>query len=103
MWTYGYVEWECDAESVNEKDPTLHPVDVILGECVTFSQAVTELLKWVQNEMNEAEEYEMDNWSILEAGIRDIHDDPGIMDDPDQWEDASFYDQYGTEFYVQMV
>lgn len=103
MWVFGYTEWDCDEGSENEKDPTLHPIDVTLGEERTFAQAVTGLLKWCQNQANEAEEYEMENWSVLEADIRDIHDDPGIMGDADQWEDLTFTDQYGTEFYIQEV
>lgn len=102
MWVFGYTEWETDYNA-DCQDPTFTPVDHDLGEVRTFSQAVSELLKYVQNEMNEAEEYEMDNWSKLEADIRDIHDDPGIMSDPDMWEDTTFYDQYGTEFYIQQI
>lgn len=103
MWAFGYTEWDCDEGSENEKDPSLHPIDVVLGECVTFSQAVSELLKYVQNQLNEAELYQMECWQLLESDIRDIHDDPGIMNDSDQWEDQTFYDIYGTEFYVQEV
>jgi len=103
MWTYGYTEWDLTDKMDTSADPCMSPIEVILGEERTFAQAITNLLKWVQNEMNEAEEYEMDNWSALEADIRDIHDDPGIMNDPDQWEDTTFNDSYDTEFFIQEV
>jgi hypothetical protein len=103
MWTFGYTEWEITENEENSSDPCLSPIKVVLGEERTFSQAISGLLKYVQNCLNEAEEYELECWQALEADIRDIHDDPGIMDDPDMWEDETFTDIYGTEFYIQEV
>ena len=41
----------------------------------------------------------MQHFERILADISDIKDDPGIMDDPDQWEDMEFTDDKGEITY----
>jgi len=77
-WSYGIYNEDTDEH-------------FLLVEDVTFPQAIRELLKLAEED-NETKE--------LISNIREIADDPGIMDDPAQWEDFDFY---GPNDYIWFV
>ena len=68
--------------------------ETILEEEVSFKKGINVLYRYVgnllkRNENNE--DVDLDAYEVLLADISDIKDDPGIMDDSDQWEDEDFY------------
>lgn len=68
--------------------------DTVLKEDVTFESGVNVLYRYVgnllkRNENNE--DVDLDAYEAVGGEISDIKDDPGIMDDPDQWEEMEFY------------
>jgi len=89
MWSFGYTD------PISED----HPIDVFWGEASTFREAVSELHDMVEKMASEAESYEEDHFGQVISDIRTILEDPGIMYDPDQWEDKEFTDNYGEIVY----
>lgn len=88
MWSFGYTN-----PLSSHQDDT--DGDVLFGEENTFSEAIRQLHENVLFEVKSAEEYEIMAYEQLLIDISDIMDDPGIMDDPDQWEDQTFTFQIG--------
>lgn len=79
--------------SVGFKTTELNATDVRLTEVSTFRAGmdfleahIVAILDNLGKTDNLREEY-----VTLLADIQDISHDPGIMDDPDQWEDEDFY------------
>lgn len=93
MWVFGYVDRfseEC-------------ALDVSMGESDTFPAAVSELWDYVRNELDSAEEYEVSNWEVLKKDIYELRHNLAEVDNPEESDDVSLYDSYGTEFYIQRV
>lgn len=91
-WSFGYTD-----PFGNEN----YAVDVIYGEETTFALAVKGLYESVLFEASRAESYMDDHYAQVLADISGTMDDPGIMDDSDQWEDMSFHDEIGEiEYWV---
>lgn len=76
-WSAGYTV------DMNEK--TQLGVDTPLGDFAKFTDAIRALHAYATLLDEHVEECE-----TLIADIDDIRKDPGIMDDPDQWEDMDF-------------
>jgi hypothetical protein len=89
MWIYGHTDYS--------GEPYL---DVVLGEESDFPSAVAGLVKYVRDQQDDTV---WDAYATLMDSILIIHDDPGIMGDPDIWEDMTFYDSYDNEWYVLNV
>jgi len=70
----------------------------------TFGHALRTMLKEAQERTNDAydnNDHETGKmYEVLVADIRDIADDEGIMDDPDMWEEQTFYLDDDTEWYI---
>lgn len=81
MWSFGYTD------TIGDNGP----VETVWGEETTFSAAIRQLRENVLFEAKEADESESEAYEVLIADISDIADDPGIMDDPDQWEEEDFF------------
>lgn len=79
-WSVGFTTHEADAP------------DVTLVEVSTFSEGMNFLeghFKAILDNMDEMDN-DRDEYECLLADVQDISHDPGIMDDPDQWEDEDF-------------
>jgi len=66
---------------------------------LTFRTGLLELLAetvYLLGEANESDTVAL--WTVIKD-IQDILKDPGIMDDPDQWEDKEFWVEDG-HFYI---
>lgn len=87
-WSVG-VEWN------NGKEST------IFGDDVTFRKGMHILAEMVQKELTIVEGTELQNpYETLLADIKDIKDDPGIMEDSDMWEDETFYGPDDQEWFI---
>lgn len=67
----------------------------------TFRYALRFLRKHVMTILENMDESDnlREEYEVCLADINDIYNDPGIMTDPDQWEDLDFYVENG-HFYV---
>lgn len=91
-WSFGY------SDPFGSEECSL---DVIWGEETTFALAVKALYDNVLAEAAKSESYQDDHFAQVLDDISGIMCDPGIMDDPDQWEDMSFHDELGEiEYFV---
>lgn len=72
-----------------------------LYHVVTFPEGMRKLYTYVVGEMDSSDESESEEWLTLIADISDIKDDPGIMGDPDQWEDEEFWVTDGHYYVIQ--
>lgn len=72
---------------------------------VTFQLAMDKLLFMAKSGAGLAimeQRYEdLKQYEVLIADIRDITEDPSIMDDPDLHEEMEFYGPNGTIWYIQ--
>lgn len=66
--------------------------DTVLGEDVSYRKGMAILMQYAQENLEKSCIIsEVCSWELLVADIKDLLDDPGIMDDPDSWEDEDFY------------
>lgn len=94
MWEMGYTDYFAED----------WPLEVPLGECSTFVQAIAELYDNVEKMAVDAEEYQKEWYDQVLDEIRTIRDDVAFAEDPDQWEDMEFTDKIGEIcFYVMNV
>jgi hypothetical protein len=81
MWTYGYTD-HFDPEGTKDTD---------FGYSEDFTVALSELRDNVEKMAVDADKYEEDWFDQIISDIDLILHDPGITEDPDQWEDQEFY------------
>lgn len=96
MWEFGYTEWIPEDSSKNGDDDPVAPKTTVWGECSTFSEAIDMLYGYVADMVKKGNSEFSDDL----FDIRVIMDDPGIRNDPDQWEDIDFYGNEHKEFFV---
>jgi hypothetical protein len=77
---------------------------VVLDDNVQFGEGMHLLVEGARKAIYEAEQSESNDMYQLEmmlAVILDINNDPGIMDDLDQWEDMDFFGPEVTYWIVE--
>ena len=69
----------------------------------TFGKGMAHLEGHVLTVLDNMEESDnlRKEYETVFADIKDISRDPGIMDDPDQWEDLEFYTESGYFYIVE--
>lgn len=87
--------WSVGVEHNNGDELTIWADDV------TFPEGMRILLEKVQNAyMEDSTDNNASDYLLIIGDITDITDDSGIMDDPDQWDDNSFYGPDDIEWFI---
>lgn len=89
MWSYGQTVFKENIGSVDD----------VFGDVSTFTEAMDLLYDYVEKAATAIPE--MSEYETLLVDMKLIKDDPGIRNDPDQWEDEEFWDNSGElNFFV---